>query len=52
MESLAVGDQGFVERVAKGIGHRQRFTYCDAGSSAPGAVCVRDGSSCYSARKA
>ncbi len=51
-EALAVGDQAFVERAASSIGHRQRFIYCEAGTGTPGAVCVREASSCYKSERA
>jgi putative transposase len=50
-EALAVGDQAFVERVARSIGHRYRFAYSDAGTSSPGAVCVREPGACYSSER-
>ncbi len=51
-EALAVGDQTFVERVADSFGHRHRFTYTDAGTAAPGAICVREEGTCYSSNNA
>jgi len=50
-ESLAVGEQTFVEGVANSIGHRRRFTYGDAGPAAPGAICVREERSRYSSKR-
>jgi len=47
-EAIAVGDQAFVERAARSIGHRQRFAYSDAGASSPGAVWVREACASYS----
>ncbi|MFC1462300.1 transposase [Verrucomicrobiota bacterium] len=47
--ALAVGDQLFVEKAAKSIGHRYRFTYSDAGTETPGTVCVHEEHSSYSA---
>ena len=51
-EALAIGDQMFVERAAKSIGHRHHFTYSDAGTGAPGSVCVREVRASYSSEKA
>jgi len=50
-EALAVGDQLFVEAAAKSIGHRHRFTYSDAGTETPGAVCVHEAHSSYNEEK-
>ena len=50
-EALAVGDQVFVERVAKKIGSRQRFTYSNLDPSIPGAMCVREKRSDYTSNK-
>jgi len=50
-EALAVGDREFVDRVAKGIGHRSRFTYGDAGPGAPGSSYVREVHARYGSRE-
>lgn len=46
-EALAVGDRVFVERAAGTMSRRWRFTYSDAGTETPNAVCVREASDSY-----
>jgi putative transposase len=47
-ESLAIGNREFVERAARSMDHRYRFTYGDAETSSPGATCVYEAGECYS----
>jgi len=51
-EALAVGDRLFVERAAGTMGRRRRFTYSDAGTGTPNAVCVREAGGSYRSKNA